>query len=798
MPKLALLVLCLIPAALFAQTPYSRATIRLQGHTPAELAAVGIDVTHGIWDGTRAFTSEFSQEELEALRRAGFSADILIADVQARYLEQNARLAQQVELRSGGDSCDALVTKQYPFATPEHFMLGSMGGFYTYEEMLDQLDAMAEEYPHLISARQPVGDILTHEGRPVYWMRLSDNPDEDEDEPELLFTALHHAREPNSLSQLIFFMWYVLENYEKDAEIRALVDHTELYLMPCLNPDGYIYNQTADPYGGGFWRKNRRDNGNGVYGVDLNRNYGYEWATGIGSSADPSSEIYHGPAGFSEPETQAVRQLCREHDFQITLNYHTAGNLLIYPWTHSGLPTPDQNIFGPLAQEMSYQNFFRTGTITETLGYLANGSSDDWMYGEQTEKGRIFAMTPELGTSFWPTIDQIETNCLATMHMNLTALRAVHNFALLEYPQIKYVTGQEQDLDYTIRRIGLMDELFTISLAPLSSNIASTGGPIGFRLAYWESVAGSFPVVLNDDISDGDEITLLLELDNGAWLRRDTLRWIYFDGESGFLDELGSADNWQQEETGWGLTTEEYFSPPSSFTDSPGGDYAFISENYLTLNRRIHIPDPEAATLSFKAQWDLSRTEPDFAQVLLSVNGGDFFPLCGKYTRRLYYTGADWTPAYLNRLWPWVEEEISLAPYVGAGDSIALQFAMISAGGSADGFYFDDLILDLGETATTGPLALVPKDFTVITAYPNPARGQVTVEVRFAGQAGPAPQLEAYNSLGQRVAALPLRSTAGKGRTRATLDTKGWQPGLYYLKVRGRGQLLGLRRLVVD
>jgi len=795
--KLSLGLLFLMPVFLFSQQPYSRAAIHLNGLSPAELAAAGIDITHGIWEGGHTFTSEFSQWELEKLREAGFTADVLIEDVQAHYLRQNELLAQQLDLRSPEDSCDALAAKRYPFATPEHFELGSMGGFYTYEEMLEQLDAMAAEYPHLISARQPVGEILTHEGRPVYWLRLSDNPEADEDEPELLLTALHHAREPNSLSQLIFFVWYVLENYEKDAEIRALLDHTEVYLVPCINPDGYIFNQTTNPNGGGFWRKNRRDNGDGSQGVDLNRNYGYEWAAGNGSSFSTGSDVYHGPDGFSEPETQAIRQLCLEHDFRIALNYHTFSNLLIYPWTNSGLPTPDQDIFGPLAQEMSYQNAYRTGNIIETLNYLANGSSDDWMYGEQMEKGKIFAMTPEVGTSFWPTVNLIETNCLATMHMNLTALRAVHNFTLLDYPRIKYVSERELNLDYHLRRIGLVDGPFILQLRPLSPNVASTGVPLAYQLEHWEARSGSFPVVLSSDIRDGDEIALLLELDNGSWVRSDTLRWIYFDGTSGFLDNISSDGDWQQQQPGWGLTTEHYFSPPSSFTDSPGGDYEPFSENYLTLNRKIFIPEPERATLSFKAQWDLSREQPDFAQVLLSVNGGSFFPLCGKYTQRLYYAGTDWVPAYMNRIWPWVEEEISLAPYVQAGDSISIQFALASAGGIADGFYFDDLIINLGETAVSGPLTLAPGDFTAITVYPNPARDQVVVELRFPEQAGPAPQLEAYNGLGQRVAALPLRSTAGKGRSCATLDTQGWQPGLYYLKVRGNGRLLGLRKLLI-
>jgi len=132
--------------------------------------------------------------------------------------------------------------------------------------------------PIPMSARKSVRDTIeTWEGRKLQYVRISDHPDTDEPEPEVLYTALHHAREPNGASQLLFFMWYLLENYATDTEVSYIVDNAELYFIPCVNPDGYVYNETTDPQGGGYWRKNRRDNGDGTFGVDLNRNYGYFW-----------------------------------------------------------------------------------------------------------------------------------------------------------------------------------------------------------------------------------------------------------------------------------------------------------------------------------------------------------------------------------------------------------------------------------------------------------------------------------------------------------------------------------------
>src|SRR5690606_9629981 len=113
----------------------------------------------------------------------------------------------------------------------------------------------------------------------------------DEAEEEVLYSALHHAREPASLSQLIYFMWYMLENYGTDEEVTYLIDNTEMYFIPMLNPDGYRYNELTDPNGGGMHRKNRNlvSGGSGNAGVDLNRNYSYHWNE-TGTSGNPGND----------------------------------------------------------------------------------------------------------------------------------------------------------------------------------------------------------------------------------------------------------------------------------------------------------------------------------------------------------------------------------------------------------------------------------------------------------------------------------------------------------------------------
>src|SRR5690606_38361948 len=126
------------------------------------------------------------------------------------------------------------------------------------------------------------------------------DPDTDQGKPEVFYNSLHHAREPASLSQVVYYMWHLLETYGTDPETTYLLDNTEMYFVPCVNPDGYVHNETTDPNGGGMWRKNRRDNGDGTFGIDLNRNYGHFWGLDdTGSSPNPESDVYRGPSAFS-------------------------------------------------------------------------------------------------------------------------------------------------------------------------------------------------------------------------------------------------------------------------------------------------------------------------------------------------------------------------------------------------------------------------------------------------------------------------------------------------------------------
>ncbi|MFX1252943.1 MAG: M14 family zinc carboxypeptidase [Promethearchaeota archaeon] len=253
---------------------------------------------------------------------------------------------------------------------------GTMGDYHTYDEVIAEIDQIMANYP-TITHKEVIGQSV--EGRDLVVLKISDNPEVDEEEPEVFYMAQLHAREAISAEVALGLIKKLVEGYGTDSEVTEIVDTRELWILPVANPDGSMYVANTD----GSWRKNRRDNGDGTYGVDLNRNWGYKWGQELGSSGDTDSEIYRGSSPFSEPETQAIRDFILDRDFVASISYHSYGDLILYPWGYTNSPSSEKGLFNQIAIQQAGRQLYESYVVQQSAElYPASGESEDWLYGE--------------------------------------------------------------------------------------------------------------------------------------------------------------------------------------------------------------------------------------------------------------------------------------------------------------------------------------------------------------------------------------------------------------------------------
>jgi len=338
--------------------------------------------------------------------------------------------------------------------------------YHTYDSMTDALLNLSEKYPDIVHL-ESIG--TTYEGRSIWLMKVSKNPKSVENEPAVLLMGAHHGNEKPSFESLIFFLEYVCEayyeeNFDSDEDgfideddfngidddndglidedpsesrIRDIIDSTEILVIPMVNPDGVEFD----------WRKNREPNYGWFgtadqitsYGVDLNRNYDYLWYLPYALPMhymlpfiiNDQSWNYRGEHAFSEIETQSVRDFVQSQDnIKISLSYHTYSEVILYPWMHTSLSTPDEGMFISIGHNMSQIDGYellnhgwsgREYIIPRFGGTI--GTSENWLYATQG----IFSFTMELCRTRAPTDPEVVFDyCWKHVGVNLYVAQRSH------------------------------------------------------------------------------------------------------------------------------------------------------------------------------------------------------------------------------------------------------------------------------------------------------------------------------------------------------------------------------------
>jgi carboxypeptidase T len=291
-----------------------------------------------------------------------------------------ARIKKLGWLQASSNLADEMSAKDFPTKD---------AAYHNYAELTEALSNLAKNNPDIM---QLSSIAKTGEGRDIWAVRLTADFNNASNKPAAIFMGGHHAREHLSVEMPLMLTQYLVDQFRAgNQRVMSLINSRDIHIIPVVNPDGMEYDIKDGSYK--MWRKNRTRNANGTYGVDLNRNYGYQWGTG-GSSSDPSSDTYKGVTPFSEIESKAIRDYVEAHqNITVLLSIHSFSKLILYPWGHkySAIETgADKQVHEAMARKMSQWNGYAPQQSSEL--YIASGDTTDWSYGAH----KIISFTFEL------------------------------------------------------------------------------------------------------------------------------------------------------------------------------------------------------------------------------------------------------------------------------------------------------------------------------------------------------------------------------------------------------------------
>jgi murein tripeptide amidase MpaA len=378
----AVLSALLVPGAAGQPARYDgHKVVRVSIHSPRDLQTM-LALAADVWsERIDAGPADFRvhPDALPALDATGITYSVLVEDVQALIDAERLRLTNPV---------------------------AADGWFDDFKDN----DAINARLAFLAALRPDIAQEVvigtTIEGRVIRGIRISnDAANPGRCKPGLVFGATQHAREWIAPMVTMYLAEALVSGHGADPVITDLVDRAEFFVLPVVNADGYVYTWGPDR----LWRKNRRDIANSpCFGVDLNRNWGYQWGSDNGSSGDPCSNNYRGTAPFSEPEAAALRdfvlarpQVRYQHDM------HSYGQLLLQPWGYTAAPPPDHATYQALGAAMAGLIKAEHGKTyvygpTYTKLYPISGGAGDWAWGAENVYSFLFELRGDPGGFILP------------------------------------------------------------------------------------------------------------------------------------------------------------------------------------------------------------------------------------------------------------------------------------------------------------------------------------------------------------------------------------------------------------
>lgn len=849
LPLLILFLSCFFSSQIFCQEHHhhvKRIVIPLANEEVRDaLLSMGADLECGSAMTSQGLQIEVDNHILDQLNSLDIAYIILIEDMKKYYSERamndlpNARkqLEQKKNQKSFKtfNSLSTLLNNFYSnddcleqeWSVPDNFRLNpnttshTFGGCLTFDQVLEDLDKMRALYPHLISEKIDASPTQqkTIDGNTIFYVRISDNPDVDEDgEPETLYQSLIHSREAGSLMQLLYYMWYILENYDSDPAIKNLINNQALYFIPVFNPDGFIYNETTAPEGGGFQRKNRNvvSNDCDIYtdGVDLNRNSAYYWGNG-GASDDVCSDVYLGEGPFSEIETQIMRDFFLEHDFKLALNHHSFKNAMLHAYAGTVIENPRVKEYAKYNHDFTYYNRYAYGPST-SISALNSGNMNDWMLGGPegislngtptgvgSGKGSL-AWTPENGTfsegGFWPLPSNYLPIAQRAIRMNFLAAFFSGKFGRVYDLNFQGLDSAVGELEFGIENLGQTESQFRVELEPVTDNIEFPNQSESIIDSDLLSVEkATFEYMLSPTIEPGDTLSFKLRLyndyDTDNLLSEQTIHKIYspikiehnlFDNSDPNIwtplnGEWSLVDGPSGQGIAWSTTENEAY--PNNITST------------LTLSKPLDFSVFETIVIEYYAKWELERSF-DYVQFEASTDGVSWSPLCGQLMKpgapdqNNTYSGKsiidnnfqpDYEPLYDGDTeGQWLVERIIIdqnsKPFLIGEPNVQVRFSFNTDSNNHQDSYnnMEFTGFALGEFVCYGfgefMVSTKETNEEAISIYPNPVTDLLHISGAFD-----ADQIYIYDINGQKIN--PRKSS------HQTIDVSLLREGMYFLQL---------------
>jgi len=341
----------------------------------------------------------------ETLEQEGF--DVLEGSVRADALDLVVSAESAALLESRGLKLQ-LIERGRPYKDIQRELLAASpdavpAGYSDLATVYARMNAAAAAHPSIaqvVDLNAKYSLPLTHEGRNILAIKISDNVAVDEDEPNALIVSEHHAREITTPEISLLAMQKLVDGYGIDPTITSLVNGHEIWIVPLCNPDGYVYVFNVD----NLWRKNRRNNGNGTFGVDINRNYPFQWTGACAGSSVTSNETYKGPSAGSEPEVQVLMKFANDRRFARLVDYHSFGQEVL--WGYSTCSTHPFAVSFLQPEAIAFSNASNYGGANRLPS--ADGEHYEWHLANFMNMANLI----ETDTTFQPSFANAQAEAL--------------------------------------------------------------------------------------------------------------------------------------------------------------------------------------------------------------------------------------------------------------------------------------------------------------------------------------------------------------------------------------------------